>query len=119
MRAQCACCALRCIDAANHVRGLQLMGTTFADPGCTLGPPSIEYAMHTFTSAAHASQRTHGTLSRLAAGAALAALLGASWQTCRTVHQRRMSERPSAKPQPEQVWEGEGGQSQMPKSAPP
>jgi hypothetical protein len=75
--------------------------------------------MHTVTSAAHASQRANGMLRHAAAWAALATLLGASWETCRAVHQRRMSERPSAKPQPEQVWEGEGGQSQMPNSAPP
>ena len=75
--------------------------------------------MHTLNSAAHPSQRAHGMLGQVASWAALAALLGASWQTCRATHQRRMSERPSAKPEPEQVWEGEGGQSQMPKSAPP
>jgi len=75
--------------------------------------------MHTNTSAAHAPQRGHGTLRHVASLAALAALLGASWQTCRATHQRRMSQKPSAKPEREQVWEGEGGQSQMPKSAPP
>jgi hypothetical protein len=75
--------------------------------------------MHTVTSAAHASHRAHGMLGHVVSWAALAALLGASWQTWRAMHQRRMSEKPSAKPEPEQVWEGEGGQSQMPKSAPP
>jgi hypothetical protein len=49
----------------------------------------------------------------------LAALLSASWQTCRATHQRRMAARPDAKPEPEQVWEGEGGQNQMPESPPP
>ena len=58
-------------------------------------------------------------LSRLASWAALAALLGASWQTCRVTHQRRITTRPNAKPEREQVWEDEGGQSQMPKSPPP
>ena len=89
--------------------------------------------MHTFTSA-HATPRAHGGLLRhVASWAALAspgpgrppafstraALLGASWQTCRATHQRRITQRPSAKPEREQVWEDEGGQSQMPKSPPP
>ena len=75
--------------------------------------------MHRFNSAHHAAQRTHDTLSHVASWAALAALLGASWQACRTTHQRRTAARPNAQPEREQVWEGEGGQSQMPKSAPP
>lgn len=58
-------------------------------------------------------------LKQVASLAALAALVSASWQTCRATHQRRMSTRPDAKPEREQVWEGEGGQSQMPKSPPP
>jgi hypothetical protein len=66
-----------------------------------------------------ASGGGHGTLSHLASMAALAALVGATWHTFRSTHQRRMSARPRAKPEPEQVWEGEGGQSQMPKSPPP
>jgi len=66
----------------------------------------------------HASSGRHGTLSHLASIAALAALVGASWHTFRNTHQRRLSARPHAKPEPEQVWEDEGGQSQMPKSPP-
>jgi hypothetical protein len=58
-------------------------------------------------------------LSDVVSWAALAALVGASWQTCRATHQRRMTDRPSAKPEREQVWEDEGGQSQMPRSPPP
>jgi hypothetical protein len=75
--------------------------------------------MRTFGSSMHATQRTPGVLSNVVSWAALAALVGASWQTCRATHRRRMAEKPSAKPQPEQVWEGEGGQSQMPRSMPP
>jgi hypothetical protein len=76
--------------------------------------------MHTFRSPSDAAASgTHGMLSHVASWAALAALVGASWQTCRATHQRRMSAKPNAKPEPEQVWEGEGGQNQMPKSPPP
>ena len=76
--------------------------------------------MHTSSSARHAEARgAHGMLSHVASWAALAALVGASWQTCRATHQRRMADKPNAKLEREQVWEGEGGQSQMPKSAPP
>lgn len=60
-----------------------------------------------------------GALSQIASMAALAALVGASWHTLRSTHERRLTERPSAKPEPEQVWEGEGGQNQMPESPPP
>jgi hypothetical protein len=60
-----------------------------------------------------------GVLSQIASMAALAALVGATWYTLRSTHQRRLAERPSAKPEPEQVWEGEGGQNQMPDSPPP
>jgi hypothetical protein len=76
--------------------------------------------MHTSSSARHAEARgAHGMLSHVASWAALAALVGASWQTCRAAHQRRMADKPNAKPEREQVWEGEGGQNQMPKSPPP
>ena len=75
--------------------------------------------MHRFNSARHASQHAHGMLGHAASWAALAALLGAGWQSCRATHQRRMAARPSAQPGREQVWESEGGQSQMPKSVPP
>lgn len=60
-----------------------------------------------------------GALSQIASMAALAALVGASWHTLRSTHERRLAERSSAKPEPEQVWEGEGGQNQMPESPPP
>lgn len=60
-----------------------------------------------------------GAFNQIASMAALAALLGASWHTLRSTHERRLAERPSAKPEPEQVWEGEGGQNQMPESPPP
>jgi hypothetical protein len=60
-----------------------------------------------------------GAFSQIASMAALAALVGASWHTLRSTHERRLAERPSAKPEPEQVWEGEGGQNQMPESPPP
>jgi hypothetical protein len=60
-----------------------------------------------------------GPVSQIASMAALAALIGASWHTVRSTHERRLAERPSAKPEPEQVWEGEGGQNQMPESPPP
>jgi len=76
--------------------------------------------MHTFRIASHAAGRgSPGLLRQVASWAALAALVGASWQTWRSTHQRRMTAKPAAKPEPEQVWEGEGGQSQMPKSPPP
>ena len=76
--------------------------------------------MFTSGSTRHAAPgNSRGTLSQLASMAALAALVGASWQTFRRTHQRRVAARPRAKPEPEQVWEGEGGQSQMPKSPPP
>jgi hypothetical protein len=54
-----------------------------------------------------------GTVARLAMLAALAGLLNASWRQCRDTHQRRMSDRPATKPEKLQVWEDEGGQSQM------
>ena len=73
--------------------------------------------MHTHRFASHAAARgSHGLLGHLASWAALAALVGASWQRCHATHQRRMTAKPSAKPEREQVWEGEGGQNQMPKS---
>jgi hypothetical protein len=76
--------------------------------------------MYISRSATHAAARgAHGMLSHVASWAALAALVGASWQSCRATHQRRMAAKPNAKPEPEQVWEGEGGQNQMPKSPPP
>ena len=76
--------------------------------------------MHTSSSASHAAaHRTHGVLNHVVSWAALAAVLGASWQTCRATHERRMAAKPRAKPEREQVWEDEGGQSQMPKSPPP
>ncbi|MCW5659582.1 MAG: hypothetical protein KIT60_17925 [Burkholderiaceae bacterium] len=76
--------------------------------------------MHTYRFAPRTAARgEHRVLSHLASWAALAALIGASWQTCRATHQRRMADRPNAKPEPEQVWEGEGGQNQMPESPPP
>ncbi|HET9207896.1 MAG TPA: hypothetical protein VFO28_16765 [Burkholderiaceae bacterium] len=76
--------------------------------------------MFTSSSARHAASHSgHGMLSLLASMTALVALLGASWHTCRSTHQRRLAARPRAKPEREQVWEGEGGQSQMPKSPPP
>jgi hypothetical protein len=76
--------------------------------------------MFTSSSSRHAASGSrHGTLSHLASMAALAALVGASWHTFRNTHQRRVDARPRAKPEREQVWEGEGGQSQMPKSPPP
>lgn len=72
-----------------------------------------------FTSRSARPAASHGALNQLASMAALAALVGASWHTVRTIHERRLTTRPSAKPEREQVWEGEGGQSQMPKSPPP
>jgi hypothetical protein len=76
--------------------------------------------MHTSSSAPHGAARgAHGMLSHVASWAALAALVGASWQTCRATHQRRMAHKPRAKPEREQIWEDEGGQNQMPKSPPP
>ena len=76
--------------------------------------------MFTSRSARHAASGGRpGTLSHLASMAALAALVGASWQAFSNTHQRRVAARPRAKPEREQVWEGEGGQSQMPKSPPP
>jgi len=76
--------------------------------------------MHTLRSARYAAPHSApGMLNHVVSWAALAALVGASWQTCRATHERRMSAKPSAKPEREQVWEGEGGQSQMPKSPPP
>lgn len=75
--------------------------------------------MRNFGSSMHTTPRAHAALSQVVSWAALAALVGASWQTCRATHRRRMAEKPSAKPEREQVWEGEGGQSQMPESVPP
>jgi hypothetical protein len=76
--------------------------------------------MFTSSSRRYAARRSgHGTLSHLASMAALAALVGASWRTFQAIHERRLIARPRAKPEREQVWEGEGGQSQMPKSPPP
>ena len=75
--------------------------------------------MFTSRSARRAALGSHGALSHLASMAALAALVGASWHTFRNTHQRRVAARPHAQPEREQVWEGEGGQSQMPKSPPP
>ena len=76
--------------------------------------------MHRVNSASHdTARRAPGVVSHAVSWAALAALLGASWQTCRATHERRMTAKPSAKPEREQVWEGEGGQNQMPKSPPP
>ena len=76
--------------------------------------------MFTSSSARHAaSNGGHGTLSHLASMAALAALVGASWHSFRSTHERRLSARPRTKPEREQVWEDEGGESQMPKSPAP
>ena len=54
-----------------------------------------------------------GAYARLAMLAALAGLLSTSWLRCRDVHQRRIVGRPDTKPEKLQVWEAEGGQSQM------
>jgi hypothetical protein len=95
------------------------MGTTIAETdGPT--PHRSSNAMFTSSSTRHdAAAGGPGALSQIASMAALAALLGASWHTLRSTHQRRLTERPSAKPEREQVWEGEGGQNQMPESPPP
>ena len=76
--------------------------------------------MFTSSSMPHAAASSGpGVLGQIASMAALAALLGATWHTLRSTHERRLAERPRAKPEPEQVWEGEGGQNQMPESPPP
>lgn len=72
---------------------------------------------HMFTSSS--TRHAAGALGLIVSMAALMALVGASWHTLRSTHQRRLAERPNAKPEPEQVWEGEGGQNQMPESPPP
>jgi hypothetical protein len=54
-----------------------------------------------------------GPIERLTMVVALSALLSTGWRCWRDVHQRRMAERPAAKPEKLQVWEDEGGQNQM------
>lgn len=44
---------------------------------------------------------------------ALGALLARSWNSCCGTHQRRHANKPEAKPEPVQTWEGEGGQNQQ------
>jgi hypothetical protein len=113
--------ALRCNPAiaVRVERGRTTMGTTIAEYD---GPTLHRFSNAMFTSsstrdAAHSGGT--GALGQIASLAALAALMGASWHTLRSTHQRRLAERPSAKPEREQVWEGEGGQNQMPESPPP
>jgi hypothetical protein len=46
--------------------------------------------------------------------AGLAALLRVAWKSWRTTHHQRLAGRPERLPERLEVWEGEGGQSQMP-----
>lgn len=43
----------------------------------------------------------------------LAVLAGVAWRCVAATHARRLAARPAALPEPEQVWEDEGGQNQM------
>jgi hypothetical protein len=73
--------------------------------------------MNISTNARHARSRStppRASLTQWTALIALAALLGGSWRRWRDTHQRRMAARPRAEPEKLQVWEDEGGQSQMP-----
>ena len=76
--------------------------------------------MHT-TADPHAVRHVGGpgAVARLAMLAALAALLNAGWRRWRDTHERRSLQRPDAKPEKLQVWEDEGGQSQMPDAPSP
>jgi hypothetical protein len=73
--------------------------------------------MHT-TVAHHADTNTSAqrVVSRVLMLTALVGLLNTTWRRCREMHQRRMESRPDGKPEKLQVWEDEGGQSQMPES---
>jgi hypothetical protein len=73
--------------------------------------------MHT-TVAHHADTNTAAqrAVSRVLMLTALVGLLNTTWRRCREMHQRRMENRPDSKPEKLQVWEDEGGQSQMPES---
>jgi hypothetical protein len=53
-------------------------------------------------------------LLRLAGMALLVAVLSAAWRRVVATHQHRQLDKPKALPEKLQVWEGEGGQSQMP-----
>jgi hypothetical protein len=50
---------------------------------------------------------------RLAGLALLVGVLGAAWRHVSATHRRRLLDKPRALPEKLQVWEGEGGQSQM------
>jgi hypothetical protein len=53
-------------------------------------------------------------LLRLAGLALLIGVLGAAWRQVSATHRHRTLDKPRALPEKLQVWEGEGGQSQMP-----
>jgi hypothetical protein len=53
-------------------------------------------------------------LLRLAGMALLVAVLSAAWRRVVVTHEQRRLDKPKALPEKLQVWEGEGGQSQMP-----
>jgi hypothetical protein len=53
-------------------------------------------------------------LLRLAGMALLVAVLSSAWRRVVATHQHRQLDKPKALPEKLQVWEGEGGQSQMP-----
>jgi len=53
-------------------------------------------------------------LLRLAGVAMLVAVLSAAWRRVVVTHEQRLLAKPKALPEKLQVWEGEGGQSQMP-----
>lgn len=54
------------------------------------------------------------SIARWTSLALLGSVLFASWRCVSQVHERRVASKAQPLPEREQVWEGEGGQNQMP-----
>lgn len=64
---------------------------------------------HLPSSSSSCAADTRDACGRLAAGAALVALLALAWRRCQERHSHRRSARSPRAPRAEQTWEAEGG----------
>jgi hypothetical protein len=105
------CAPLFCHEQRDFTCGCACAGTPIADPAVrkkSKNPPTDMPMVRPLY------EHPLEPLLRLAALALLGGVVSVVWRRVSAVHRHRVVDRPRALPEKLQVWEGEGGQSQMP-----